>query len=426
VTTTRRNLLDGLGAGDIALTVLRTLPGASTLVFDRDLRYVLAGGAALDHEGLTASEIEGMPAEEVLVGERWGTYEPLYRSALNGETRSLEVWSPDDTRCCAVEVGPLRGEGGEIVGGVAVARDVTPRKHAEEARRHAQERFEMVFEQSPIGMALLTPEGRWVRVNQAMLAITGYTSDELLAKSLEEITHPDDISSDLEYVRRLLAGEIRSYEVERRWFHARGHVISTVLSVSAMRDRSGRPQHFIAQVQDITERKLTEERLRGLAEHDALTGLHNRRLLERRLAMETARCRRDGEQAALLAFDLDGFGGVNETYGHKVGDELLKAVAVELQHRLRGTDTVARHGSDEFAVLLPGTSAEAARKVAVTLAEAIASCGVEVDGGRVSLTASVGIAAIDSDAVGGEAVLVDADRALSSAKAARGRGERAG
>ncbi|HXA55677.1 MAG TPA: PAS domain S-box protein, partial [Solirubrobacteraceae bacterium] len=213
-----RNPLDGLSAGEIALSVLRTLPAASALVFDRELCFVLAGGHALENEGLTSGELEGRPAVEVLVGERWETYEPLYRSALNGETRSLEIWSADDTRCYQVEVGPLRGEGEEIVGGVAISRDITPRKHAEEARRHAQERFELVFEQAPIGMALLTPEGRWVRVNQALLAITGYSSEELLAKTLEEITHPDDLSADLENVRRLLAGEIRHYAMERRYF----------------------------------------------------------------------------------------------------------------------------------------------------------------------------------------------------------------
>jgi diguanylate cyclase (GGDEF)-like protein/PAS domain S-box-containing protein len=419
VSPPQRNPLEGLSAGEIALSVLRTLPAAAALVFDRELRYVLAGGHALEQGGHHASELEGRAAAEVLAGERWESYEPLYRAALNGETRALEIWSADDTRCSQIEVGPLRGEGAEIVGGVAVARDITPRKHAEEARRHAQERFELVFEQAPIGMALLTPEGRWVRVNQALLTITGYTHDELLAKTLEEVTHPDDLSTDLEYVRRLLAGEIRHYEMERRYFHARGHVISTVLSVSLMRDRQGRPQHFIAQIQDITERKMMEERLRHLAEHDPLTGLHNRRLLERQLAMQVARCRRYGESAALLVIDLDSFKQVNDNYGHKVGDELLKAIAAELQHRLRGTDMVARLGGDEFAVLLPGTEAEAARTVASNLREAIASCGTDADGRRIAVTASVGIAAIDRDAAGGEAVLMDADRAMYASKGTR-------
>jgi diguanylate cyclase (GGDEF)-like protein/PAS domain S-box-containing protein len=292
------------------------------------------------------------------------------------------------------------------------------------ALRHAQERFELVFEQAPIGMALLTPEWRWVRVNQALLAITGYTGEELLAKTLEEVTHPDDLTSDLEHVRRLLAGEIRHYTMERRYFHARGHVISTMLSVSLMRDRDGRPQHFIAHIQDITERKLMEARLRHLAEHDSLTGLFNRRLLERQLAMQVARCRRYGEQAALLVIDLDGFKQVNDTYGHKTGDELLGAIAAELQHRLRGTDMVARLGGDEFAVLLAGTTAEDARKVAISLCEAIAVVGISVGGvgdasGRISVTASVGVAALDSDSSGAEAALMEADRAMYASKGPR-------
>jgi diguanylate cyclase (GGDEF)-like protein/PAS domain S-box-containing protein len=419
MSTTGRKGLDGLSADEVARAVLRTLPAASVLVFDSDLRYVVAGGQALDEEGLRPEDLEGRPAVEVLVGERWETYEPLYRAALNGETRTLEVWSADDARCYEVQVAPLRGAERQIVGGVVVSREVTQRKHAEEARRHAQERFELVFEQAPIGMALLAPDGRWVRVNQALLAITGYTSEELRAKTLEEVTHPDDLSNDIEHLRQLLAGEIGEYQLEKRYFHARGHVISTMLSVSLVRDRQGRPLHFIAQIQDITERKLMEERLRHLAEHDPLTGLRNRRALERELAMQVSRCQRYGEQAALLVLDLDGFKQVNDTYGHRSGDELLKIIAAELARRLRGTDLVARLGGDEFAVLLPGTDGAAAHKVAANIRDTVAACSVELDGRRLAVAASVGVAAIDRDSPGAEAVMIEAARAMYAAKGTR-------
>jgi diguanylate cyclase (GGDEF)-like protein/PAS domain S-box-containing protein len=469
-TAATRKLLEGLDGGEVALSALRALPGTAVLVFDRELRYVLAGGGGLapgdaacaepgvagtSHTGVaaargpsgpapsrpaptrlsgapnqpaaelgpSAAELEGRPAVEVHVGERWATYEPLYRAALRGESRSVEVWSADESRCEQIEVAALRDpDGGEVLGGLAVLSDVTARKHAEEARRHAQERFELIFEHAPIGMALITPDGRWVRINQALLAITGYTAEELLAKSPEEITHPDDLASDIEHARALLAGEIRDYQLERRYLHARGHVISTLLSVSLVRDRQGRALHLIAQIQDVTERKLIDERLRELAEHDPLTGLHNRRALERALAIALARCRRAGERAALLILDLDDFARVNHTCGPRAGDDLLKAIAAELTRRLRGTDLVARLGGDEFAVLLPGTDGPAARTVAANLCGAIADCAIQFDGQRLSVGASAGVAAIDAQTPSAEAALVEADRAMYAAKGRRAGG----
>jgi diguanylate cyclase (GGDEF)-like protein/PAS domain S-box-containing protein len=290
---------------------------------------------------------------------------------------------------------------------------------AEEARRRAQELFELVFEQAPIGMALLDPDGRWVRVNRALLEITGYSSEEILSKTFQELTHPDDLAADLELVRRLLAGEIREYQLEKRYFHADGHVITAMLSVSLVRDRAGQPVNFISQIQDISERKAIEEQLRHLAEHDPLTGLHNRRLLERELARQVGRCRRYGEHAALLVLDLDGFKQVNDTYGHKTGDDLLKVVADALDRRLRGTDMVARLGGDEFAVLLPNVEPRAARAVAEDLKRLVASCVVKVGESRVNPTVSIGVATIDQEVASDESVLIEADRAMYAAKAER-------
>ncbi len=287
---------------------------------------------------------------------------------------------------------------------------------AADAQQHAQELFELVFEQAPIGMALLSPQGRWVRVNQALLGMTGYTAEELTSKTFQELTHPDDLSADLELVRRLLAGEIREYQIEKRYFHADGHLITAILSVSLVSDDEGRPVSFISQIQDITERKAIEERLRHLADHDPLTGLHNRRLLERELARQVSRCRRFDEHAALLVLDLDGFKAVNDTYGHKTGDDLLKAVAEELERRLRGTDLVARLGGDEFAVLLSNVEPDAAHAVAEDLRRLVAACTIKVGESRVSLTVSIGVAMIDQNVAGDESVLIEADRAMYAAK----------
>jgi diguanylate cyclase (GGDEF)-like protein/PAS domain S-box-containing protein len=402
----------------VALSVLSTLP-LSTLVFDERLRVVLAAGEVFEREGQRGAALTGRLAREVLTSERWELYEPLFLAALDGETRTLEVWSAGERSCYELEVQPLHDEEGALVGGTAVFGDITPRKHAEEARRHAQERFELVFEQAPIGMALLAPDGRWVRVNQALLKITGYSSEELLGKTFQQITHPDDLSRDLEHIQRLLVGEIGDYQIEKRYFHAQGHVISAALSVSLVRDLQGKPLHLIAQIQDVTERKLMEERLRHLAEHDSLTGICNRRLFEHELGQQVRRCQRYGEQATLVTVDLDDFKRVNDTHGHKTGDELLKAVARELGLRLRGTDLIARMGADEFAVLLPGTSLEAGERVAKDLARVVADCQVSAAQQPVSTTASVGVAAISQSTSGAEAVLSGADRALHLAKDAR-------
>ncbi|MGH2832639.1 MAG: PAS domain S-box protein, partial [Solirubrobacteraceae bacterium] len=348
-------------SGDLALSILRQLPGAA-LALNRELRIVLAAGGALAHHGLQADALEGHPASSVIDPDRWAIYEPLCRKALQGTSETVEVWSGDETRCYSLQVGPWSEEDSRILGVVVIAHDITQRKHSDEARRHAQERFELVFERSPIGMALLTPEGRPVRVNEALMSMTGYSAQQLLSKTLDELTDPEDRQVDQGQLRRLRAGEIDSYQVDKRYLHARGHLISAVLTVSLVRDRQGKPQHLVAQIQDVTERRQIERRLAQLTEHDQLTGLLSRRRMELELAARAS----DGQGAGatLIVIGLDDFRKVNDTYGHRIGDDLLKLVAQELRRRLRGGDLIARLGGDEFAILLPDTPPDAAEYVA--------------------------------------------------------------
>src|SRR6267143_1800095 len=141
------------------------------------------------------------------------------------------------------------------------AKDVIERRRTEDALRESQERFSSAFKDAAIGMALVGTDGRWLQVNPALCALVGYTEHELLATTFQAITHPDDLDADLAFVRQMLAGEIPTYHMEKRYFHKQRHIVWILLSVSLVRDPVGQPLYFISQIQDITERKQVQEKL---------------------------------------------------------------------------------------------------------------------------------------------------------------------
>lgn len=411
-------------ADQAATAALSELPEALILVFDQELRFVLAAGQALERKGDPSTFKEGQFVGDAFPAELWELIEPLCRSALAGETRSREVWTAEQRHCLMVDVGPLRlnssssgaDERVSVTGGVAVVQDITARRRADAFAPRPLDHFEQVFERAPIGTGLLDRDGRWILVNRALSEITGYTVDELIGKRFEDIVHPDDAHNDTAEREQLLAGEIPAFQVEKRYFDSAGETMSAILSVSLVRDREGAPLHYIAQMQDISERKQLEEHLRHLADHDPLTGLRNRRLFEHDLKLQVARSRRYGELAAVMVIDLDDFKRVNDEHGHKVGDDTLKAVARALARRVRESDLVARLGGDEFAVLLPHVDAKGAVTVAHGLTSVVHACGIEVGDVVVHPSASIGFAVIDQQTDSAEQVLVDADRAMYAAK----------
>ncbi len=306
----------GEAAGEDALRELRD---AVVFVFDGELRLVDAGGPVLERLRYRESCRRGAPLGELLAREVWQTVEPLARSALLGQTRSREIWTAARGHCLTLDIGPLHeaseqkgradGLGAEAAGaGVALMLDATARRRWELLRTGSREDDPDAHDHPGarvVGTGLLDMEGRWLLVNRDLCDITGYTGDELLGKRFEGIVHPEDAANDREQRRRLLAREIPAFGVHKRYFDAAGETVTAIVSMSLVRGRDGAPLHYVTQLRDISERRRMEEEVRGLSDHDQLTGLRNGRLFAHELRLQIARSRRYGEMAGLIVIDVD-------------------------------------------------------------------------------------------------------------------------
>ena len=214
--------------------------------------------AGLDQPVLQTTLMQMMDPEKEL-----SRIEYLYE---HREEKSHEELLVKDGRIVDRYSSAVVGEEGQYYGRVWYFRDITERKQAESILRESEERFRMAFQNSAIGMALVDVDGRWLKVNDALCRILGYAEQELLRKTFQDITHPDDLESDLNFVAQLLARKIDHYQMEKRYFHKDGHAVWALLSVSLLRDTEGKPIHFISQIEDITERKQAEEKIRRLNE----------------------------------------------------------------------------------------------------------------------------------------------------------------
>ena len=191
-------------------------------------------------------------------------------------------------------------------------------------------------------------------------------------------------------------------------------VVWAIANMTVLRDEAGHAVAWLGQSQDITERRSLEDRLRRLADEDALTSVPNRRSFEESVRLTLELCSRHEIAGSLLLIDLDGFKAINDTHGHAVGDHVLAAVAAALRARLRATDLVARVGGDEFAVLLRATSGQDARDVADALARVVGEISLGEGAPDLVLGASVGVADFGCEAIPTvEALLASADSATS-------------
>ncbi len=159
-----------------------------------------------------------------------------------------------------------KDESGQPVGVLGVHIDITKFIDRENELSIAEEQFRGAFEHSALGMALVSTEGKWLKVNKKLCSIVGYSEKELLAKTFQDITHPDDLDADLSQVQLLLENKISGYEMEKRYFHKEGHIVWVLLNVSMVRDSNKNPVHFVSQILDISQRKKTEEELKQVTD----------------------------------------------------------------------------------------------------------------------------------------------------------------
>jgi diguanylate cyclase (GGDEF)-like protein/PAS domain S-box-containing protein len=246
----------------------------------------------------------------------------------------------------------------------------------------------------------------------------GYRADELVADPLHwpNLIEPADLPALYEQIRDIIAGMREFTDTEFRlkkpdggsvWFNGHG---------SALRDAQGQLIAVEGILTDITERKTAAEKIAMLARTDSLTGLPNRAAFLERLNLEFARANRNGNQFAVHYLDLDHFKDVNDTLGHPLGDELLRAVADRLKACARESDLVARFGGDEFAVLQDNTGDITSVELLATKIGEIVSGPYMIDGNVVSITVSIGIVPYRSDIAGADVMMMKADLALYRAK----------
>ncbi len=299
---------------------------------------------------------------------------------------------------------------------VGTIHDITERRALEHRLRESEARYASTVELAAVGIAHVAAGGRIAWCNRQFREMLGYSAEDLSELTIWQISHPDDVHVTDQERAKLHAGEITSLTVEKRYLRKDGSTIWVRITAALRRSAEGAPLYDVSIVEDITARKIAEERVKFLATHDELTRLPNRTLFAHLLDRAIATAERTNRLCALLFIDLDRFKIVNDSLGHEAGDWLLKEMSSRLARCIKAEDVIARLGGDEFVVLLENlndlaAAADVAKRI---LSSALAP--IEIKGHECRITVSIGIAAYPQDARDAPTLMKHADMAMYRAK----------
>ncbi len=330
------------------------------------------------------------------------------------------------TPVAVYEVGPRAGIGAIILAAIAfavnrlfVTKDPatgTVGNLTAKVHEKSEKQFRDAFEFAAMGMALVSPSIQFLKVNRSLAKMLGCNAEYLLDGYLLSLVVPEDADPVHVKLGRLLDGTIHSFSLETRFYRKNRAVRWMRLNVSLVREASNEPRYFIFQFDDVTERKIDEERLLHNALYDALTDLPNRFLFLDRLQVAVSRVRREpNSRLTVLQIDFDRFKLINDRYGRQAGDSMLNQTSQRLRKILRATNTVARLGADEFAMFIEDSSFDEILLIVNRIRQEL-SRPFDLEGVLTYATVSIGIAVASAEYDSPEFLLRDAGTALKQAK----------
>lgn len=397
-------------------TEIDPMTATATVDFHGIIRSI--NGALAASTGFSPAEIVGQPVTALSAGTAKHCFSEIVQEVIRSGVPWRGEWAcrrkSGSPFAAEQVVTPIRSSDGEILQVMVEIEDLRPAESLEAAQRD----FELFFNLIPDLACIVSKDGYFKKVNKAWETTLGYTLEEVLRTPMLEFIHPDDLENTLKEIARQ-GPTYRTKHFINRYRHKNGTYRWFDWTTTFTRDDATR----FGVARDITDQRLAEGKAREMArqitysaQHDFLTGLPNRMLLNERVSLAISLAERHEKKAALMFLDLDGFKHINDSLGHPTGDKLLQSIAARLRDCVHDTDTVSRQGGDEFVVLL--SEVDHAEDVAATARRVLRAVAEPhfVDGHELYVTTSIGVSVYPEDGLDAETLIKNADTAMYQAK----------